>query len=269
MAGLPYVLDGTAETFPRLVLENSRRGPVAVNFWSPRAGPCLIIMPRLVRVAQGYGGRLLLVMINTDEYGELARRLDVRALPMLQLFRHGVAIDRLQGVESEAALRAFLDRYVVSTDPILAAYSAGETARAAQLAAAVALDTPTDPAVALRVAKLLVLDGRWPAALALLEALPLSYRAAGEIADLHAHLTLIAAADEAPPLDASRTRFVAAAQALREDDYEGACAQLLALAAANPAFGDGLALRAARAISGLPGLPAAVVARLQAQLVQV
>lgn len=94
----------------------------AVRPPSPRAGPCLVVMPRLIRVARGYGGRVPLVMINTDECGELGRRLEVRALPMLQLSRHGVAIACRQGVKSEGALRAFLDPYVASTDPILAAH---------------------------------------------------------------------------------------------------------------------------------------------------
>lgn len=270
MAGLPYIVDGTAETFPRLVLENSHRGPVAVNFWSPRAGPCFVIMPRLIRVVQGYGGRLLLVMIDTDAYGELARHLGIHALPMLQLFSQGVVVDRLQGVESEVTLRTFLDRYVTRTDLIRVAHDAGQTVRAAQLAAAAALDAPTDPAAALRVAKLLVLDGRSSAALALLTALPLPCRAEGEIADLQAHLALIAAADKGAVADSdSAARFAAAAQAVRADDYEGACTQLLALAAADPAFGEGLALRAARAISHLPGLPAARAVRLKAQLTRI
>lgn len=56
MTVLPYIVDGTSENFSRLMLENSRRGPVVVNFRSPRAGPCFVAMPRLIRVASEYGG---------------------------------------------------------------------------------------------------------------------------------------------------------------------------------------------------------------------
>ena len=42
MANSPYVFDATADNFHKLVL---------VNYWSPRAGPCLMLMPRLVRLA--------------------------------------------------------------------------------------------------------------------------------------------------------------------------------------------------------------------------
>ena len=74
MANTPHVFDATAELFPRLVLENSEKGPVLVNYWSPRAGPCMMLMPRLVRLAGEFGGRFLLVMLNTDELGPLAPR---------------------------------------------------------------------------------------------------------------------------------------------------------------------------------------------------
>src|SRR5512139_2547329 len=110
MANSPYVFDATAENFPRLVLENSDKGPVLVNFWSPRAGPCLMLMPRLVRLAQEFGGRFLLVMLNTDELGRLAREQGVVSLPTVKVYRHGRAVDTLHGAESDEVLRRFIDK---------------------------------------------------------------------------------------------------------------------------------------------------------------
>lgn len=48
-------------------------------------------------------------MLNTDDYEELAPRLEVRSLPLLKIFRNGAVIDILQGVESEPGLRIFLN----------------------------------------------------------------------------------------------------------------------------------------------------------------
>lgn len=275
MTVLSYIVDGTSENFPRLVLENSRRGPVVVNFWSPRAGPCLVAMPRLVRVASEYEGRLLVVMINTDEYVELARRLEVRSLPMLKIFRNGAVIDSLQGVESESELRAFLNKYGSRSDDVLRAYESGARREAVEIAAHEALEKPGDPSCALRVAKLLVLDGRPQEAFSLLEALPFALRDTGEIGALHAHLALIVAMDDeqqkpsAGPLsskakDAERL-FLAAALALRADDYEAACLRLLESAKADPRFRDGLAERAAGALAALP-MPADIKARINSLL---
>jgi putative thioredoxin len=256
MGVLSYILDGSAENFPRLVLENSRRGPVVVNFWSPRAGPCLVLMPRLVRVAQEYGGRVLLVMLNTDEYGELATRLGVRALPLVKVFRGGAEIDSLQGAQSEPELRAFFGKYAPSPDAVAGAYVRGEIAQAARLAAQAALERPEDPEAALRVARLLVLDKRPREAFRLLEALPPQGREQGEIALLHAHLALLVTALEGdaapPPTSEAEALFRAAATAVARDDYVGACENLVASAACDSGFRQGLALRAAHALATLP-----------------
>lgn len=65
----PYVFGATTDNFHKLVLENSDKGLVLVNYWSPKAGPCMMLMPRLVRLATEFGGRFLLVMLNTDDHG--------------------------------------------------------------------------------------------------------------------------------------------------------------------------------------------------------
>ena len=41
MANSPYVFDASADNFARPVLENSAKGPVLVNYWSPKAGGIL------------------------------------------------------------------------------------------------------------------------------------------------------------------------------------------------------------------------------------
>lgn len=45
------ITGGTPANFPRLLLENSARGPVPVYYWSPQAGPCLMLLPRLTQLA--------------------------------------------------------------------------------------------------------------------------------------------------------------------------------------------------------------------------
>ncbi|TAM44546.1 MAG: hypothetical protein EPN55_10465 [Gammaproteobacteria bacterium] len=108
MAEPRFVFDATPDNFRTLVLANSEKGPVAVNFWSPRAGPCLMLMPRLLKLAKEFGGRFLLVRLNTDEHGRLARDWGVTSIPMTKVFRHGRVVDTLHGAESETSVRALL-----------------------------------------------------------------------------------------------------------------------------------------------------------------
>jgi putative thioredoxin len=91
MTHSPYVFDATAESFSRLVLENSSKGP------------CMMLMPRLVRLAGEFGGRFLLVMLNTDEFGALARDHGVVSLPTVKVFRHGRAVDAWRRVGRHVA----------------------------------------------------------------------------------------------------------------------------------------------------------------------
>lgn len=108
----PFVLEGSQDNFGELVLENSRRGPVLVDFWSPRVGPFLRQRDLLVRLAQAYGGRFLLVSIDTDRERGLVADYGVRSLPSCKLFRQGRLVEQVFGLQPEAHYRALIDRHL-------------------------------------------------------------------------------------------------------------------------------------------------------------
>jgi len=252
MVDSPYIFDATADNFPRLVLENSDKGPVLVNYWSPRAGPCLMLMPRLVRLANEFGGRFLLVMLNTDDFGPLAREHGVVSLPTVKVYRHGRNLDTLHGAESEETLRRFIQKQLAdSADSkllnALSAHSRGETAIAVRLAAEAALADPHNPRIPLELAKLLVLQERYAQADDLLQALPDETRADPELNRLATHVAFLRAAREAPPVDElERTiadhpdnleaRYQLGARRLVTSDFEPAMQQLLEIARRNHDF---------------------------------
>lgn len=277
-----FVYDATADNFRTLVLANSEKGPVAVNFWSPRAGPCLMLMPRLLRLAEEFGGRFLLVRLNTDEHGRLARDWGVTSIPTTKVFRHGKVVDTLHGAESEASVRAFLRKHVggESVDlraAALKAFERGDTAGAASLAARAALAEPDNPQAPLDVAKLLLLQGRYAQAEALLAALPEALRSRAEVRALQAHASFLGAAREAPPVEALEqaiaadpgdleARYRLAAVRLTADDYEGAMAQLIEIARRDLEFRDGAARDGLLAVFTLLGEQDARVQRVRAAL---
>ncbi|MEK7223486.1 MAG: tetratricopeptide repeat protein [Pseudomonadota bacterium] len=239
----PYVFDASAENFRTLVLENSDKGPVLVNYWSPRAGPCLMLMPRLVRLATEFSGRFLLVMLNIDELGQLAREHGVASIPTLKVFRRGQAVDALHGAESETVLREFIARHVAReaeakyTAAILA-YQRGDLDRAVTQAAEAALAEPDNPRLALDLVKLLVLQRRYAQADGLLKSLPAETRELPEVRHLSAHVNLIRSAEDAPPPetlmkaiaadpDDLEARYRLSAVMLNQDEYELAMMHLL------------------------------------------
>ena len=50
MSEARYIIDATPENFAELVIGNSMRGPVMVNFWSAKAGPCIKLWPLLEKL---------------------------------------------------------------------------------------------------------------------------------------------------------------------------------------------------------------------------
>ncbi|MBI5912036.1 MAG: tetratricopeptide repeat protein [Betaproteobacteria bacterium] len=285
MAESSYVFDATADNFRTLVLANSDKGPVVVNFWPPRAGPCLMLMPRLLKLAEEFRGRFLLVRLDTDELGRLARDQGVTSIPTTKVFRHGAVVDTLHGAESEASLRVFLRRHLGGpTDELrtaaLRAFESGDAERAASLAAQAALAEPDDPRIPLDVAKLLVLQGRYAQAEALLAALPVGLREQEPVRNLLTHASLLNAARTAPVPetleraiiarpDDLEARYRLGAARLMHNDYEGALAQLLEIARRDPLFRGGAGRNGLLALFGLLGEQDARTQRYRAELLNI
>ena len=301
MANSPYVFDASADNFPRLVLENSAKGPVLVNYWSPKAGPCLMLMPRLVRLASEFGGRFLLVMLNTDELSQLARSHGVVSLPTIKVYRHGKVVDTLHGAESEDTLRTFIRKQLAGStdtlllnalrthaqgDPASAVRLAAETANAPSLArgprldpiAEAALADPQNTRILLDLAKLLVLQGRYAQVDDLLQALPAEVREElPELRQLAAHVSILRSAREAPPAaeleqaiaidpDNLEARYQLGAVQLVANDYDAAMQQLLEIARRDPSFRHDVGRTVLLALFELLGDEDERVIRYRAQL---
>lgn len=274
MALSPYVFDATRANFNELVLDNSRKGLVLAHFWTPKAGPCLVLMPRLVQLAADYGGRFLLVMANTDKIGGIAREHGVTSVPTVKFFLNGEVVHTIHGAEPDSTFRAALARFVaLASDPVrqqaLKAHQEGRTEDAIALLARAAVEHPDDLSISADLAKLLLLAGQAGQALALLSALSADARRDGRIAPLLVHLELIAAAEQgpdAPAPDTAEARFRQAARALVEDRMEAALDLLLELARSTPEFRDDIGRRALITLFSLLGAEHELTRRYRARL---
>ncbi|MGO9444926.1 MAG: tetratricopeptide repeat protein [Thiobacillaceae bacterium] len=255
-----HVFDATAENFSTLVLENSRRGLVVVNFWTPKAGPCMILMPRLVKLASEYGGRFLLVMLNTDELGTLARRMGVTSVPTVKFFRNGEVVHSIYGAEPDATFRQALSRFLDDNsvqlhDQGLAAWQNGNIDRARDLLVQAAMENPSDATIPRDLAKILWSSGDGAQALALLDSLPPSIRCEPEIENLYCHLLLARTAQTSPDRvaiesvlladpDNFAARYQLAARSLAEDQIEQALDALLEIVRRDRHWQNGQASKA-------------------------
>lgn len=252
MALSPYVFDASADNFNRLVLENSHKGPVLVHFWTPKAGPCFILMPRLVKLAAEYGGKFLLVMLNTGELPELARRFSVNSVPTVKFFWRGEVAHTIHGADPDSSFREVLDRFIAGDANRahalgVAAWQSGNIGQARMLLANAAMAEPDNLAIPRDLAKLLWSEGDGEQALKLLNSLPHEAQMEPEIARLHAHLNLAEAARQAPSLaeidtqlsqhaDDLAAHYQRAAVLLANNDFDGAMAELLFITRTDRAY---------------------------------
>jgi putative thioredoxin len=66
----------------------------------------------LEKAVRSYGGKVLLVKVNTDEQPAIAAQLRIQSLPTVYAFRDGRPLDGFMGAQPESQIRAFIDRLV-------------------------------------------------------------------------------------------------------------------------------------------------------------
>lgn len=274
------ILEASRDNFDTLVLGNSARGLVLAYFWTPTAGPCMRLMPRLVQLAADYGGRFLLVLVNTDDLGRIARAQGVTSVPTVKLYLHGQVVHTIHGAEPDSTFHAALGQFIARPEDrlrteALHAHQAGRTQEAIQLLARAAVERPDDLAIAVDLAKLLTLDGQLGQALSLLSTLPTQLRRDPRVAHLYAHLELVDAASQGPEDAAARlavdasdsaARLTLAARAVLEDRLEEAMQTLLTLAQQAPAYRDDIGRRGLLALFDMLGGEHELTRRYRARL---
>ena len=85
--------------------------PVLVDFYAEWCGPCQIMKPRILDVAERMGDDAKVVQIDIDKEKELATRFRIQSVPTLIIFKTGKQQWRQSGVISAHALMQLLKEY--------------------------------------------------------------------------------------------------------------------------------------------------------------
>ena len=86
----------------------SQDKPVLVDFWAPWCSYCRRIAPAYEKVAEQFGGEIVVAKVNIDEEPLLANQEQIEVIPTLILYKNGKAADSVVAPESKASIDAFI-----------------------------------------------------------------------------------------------------------------------------------------------------------------
>jgi len=106
----PTIIEVADVNFGDIVLTNEKL--VVVDFWAEWCQPCQIMSAYVGFLAEEYGDRLLLAVMDVDENPQTAERYFIMGLPTLLLLRNGVEVERIVGVEEYPTIKARVEHWL-------------------------------------------------------------------------------------------------------------------------------------------------------------
>ena len=164
------VFDVGDADFESQVLERSRRQAVVVDLWAPWCGPCKTLGPMLEEAVAATGGEVVLAKVNVDEKPAISQMFQVQSIPAVYAIRDGQVVDGFVGAQGRPEIDAFIGR--LDADP-MAEMIQGLVERRDELGLRAVLESdPSNEAVIIALADILVQRDATEEALALLERIP-------------------------------------------------------------------------------------------------
>ncbi len=81
------IRNATDETFDALVINSDK--PVVVDFWAAWCGPCKMVAPEMVKLAEKYDGVVDVVKVDVDANPGLSQKYGIMSIPTIAYFKPG------------------------------------------------------------------------------------------------------------------------------------------------------------------------------------
>lgn len=162
MSQQALIFDIREDNLDSLVLQNSHRLPVILEFLAVNSEPCISLEQTFTELAKDYAGQFIFAKVDIDEQPELAKQFDIQNVPTTFIMQNAEITEAIEGLiqplEATTLLRG-LGVFHPSDDMrehARLAYVKGDIAAAIQLLGDAAKLDPRNPRVALDMVQIMI-----------------------------------------------------------------------------------------------------------------
>jgi len=89
-------------------------GVVLVDFWAAWCMPCRAVAPVIDELAIEMHPNAMVGKVDVDSNQQVARKLGIRSIPTLILFKNGKEVERFVGVKPKSTLKSAIEKHLKS-----------------------------------------------------------------------------------------------------------------------------------------------------------
>ncbi|KJS19278.1 MAG: hypothetical protein VR72_19960 [Clostridiaceae bacterium BRH_c20a] len=104
------LVDLDDKNFDEKVFE--RKALALVFFKAERCGVCSELLPLIEEMAEDYSTKVKMYKVDVDEYKSLAKRMRIKGIPTVVIFKNGEVEKRLGGLISKDELIGHIETHI-------------------------------------------------------------------------------------------------------------------------------------------------------------
>ncbi|HHT00102.1 MAG TPA: tetratricopeptide repeat protein [Thiomicrospira sp.] len=172
------IVNVTINNFQEMVMQNSKRLPVLINFWSPLNEQSKLANTILEKLAEEMAGKFILAKVLYEQQTEIVEKLAVPNPPFYKLIKDANIVTEQAGLLSESAYREMLNAHIEEAPSEILrkqaglAFADGEYDQAIQLLGEAAKTDPNNFKIHLDLVQMYLHTGHLDKAKNLFEKLP-------------------------------------------------------------------------------------------------
>jgi thioredoxin 1 len=85
---------------------------LVVDYTASWCGPCKLIAPLIDDLADTYGDRAKIMKLDIDAHKELAKKFEVKSIPVVMFFKQGEVVEKLLGAKAYEEYVSAIERHL-------------------------------------------------------------------------------------------------------------------------------------------------------------